>query len=181
MKSLLVLSHCILNNASKVSQDETELAAEYELRNRLLKLALEKNVQFLQLPCPEFILYGSQRWGHVKNQFQHPYFKKASEDMLEPVLLQLEEYSRHSESFCILGVVSVEGSPSCGYRCTCTGDWKGEIGTDAACISQLQDTLEIREEPGVFMEVLNTQLAKRQLKIPVMTMEDAIVLLESKI
>lgn len=179
MKSLLVLSHCILNNASKVSQDETELAEEYKTRNRLLELVLERNVQLLQLPCPEFILYGSQRWGHVKNQFQHPYFKKASKDMLEPILLQLEEYSRHPESFFILGIVSVEGSPSCGCHSTCTADWKGEIGTDAAHISQLQGMLEMREEPGVFMEVLSEQLARRQLKIPVITMAEAIALLES--
>lgn len=125
MKSLLVLSHCILNTASKVMQDERELAEEYQIRDLLLQLILRKNIQILQLPCPEFVLYGSQRWGHVKNQFQHPYFEKASKEMLEPILLQLEEYDRHPESFSVLGIVSVEGSPSCGYHHTCIGEWKG--------------------------------------------------------
>ena len=174
MKSLLVLSHCILNTASKVMQDEAELADEYQTRDRLLKLILQKNVQLLQLPCPEFTLYGSRRWGHVKNQFQHPYFRKASKDMLEPILLQLEEYDRHPEDFSVLGIVSVEGSPSCGYYCTCTGEWKGEIGTDPAHISKMQSTLKMSDKSGVFMELLKEQLEARKLSIPIMTMEETI-------
>lgn len=179
MKSLLVVSHCILNSAAKVQQDEKELAEEYKVRDRLLKLAIQKEIQLLQLPCPEFTLYGSQRWGHVKNQFRHPFFRKVSEDMLEPFLLQLEEYFQHPESFCVLGIVSVEGSPSCGYRSTCTGEWKGEIGTDQEHISQLQGTLAMSSEPGVFMEVLQGQLAERQLPIPILTMDETIELLKT--
>ena len=64
MKRILVVSHCILNTASKVWQDESGLAEEYALRERLLRLVLDQDVQLLQLPCPELLLYGSRRWGH---------------------------------------------------------------------------------------------------------------------
>ena len=74
MKDLLIVSHCILNHAAKVEQDEAELAGEYKIREELLQLVLKKDVQLFQMPCPEFIMYGSQRWGHVKNQFQHPFY-----------------------------------------------------------------------------------------------------------
>lgn len=178
MKSLLVLSHCILNTASKVMQDERELAEEYQIRDLLLQLILRKNIQILQLPCPEFVLYGSQRWGHVKNQFQHPYFEKASKEMLEPILLQLEEYDRHPESFSVLGIVSVEGSPSCGYHHTCIGEWKGEIGIDPAHISQIQGSLRMSSKPGVFMELLKEELEAHKLSIPILTMEETIELLK---
>ena len=57
MKAILVVSHCILNTASKVRQDERDLAEEYRLRDQLLRLILEKNVQLLQLPCPESVSY----------------------------------------------------------------------------------------------------------------------------
>ena len=60
VKKLLIVSHCILNNASKVEQDEVELAGEYELRSELLNLIVENNIQLIQLPCPEFIMYGSK-------------------------------------------------------------------------------------------------------------------------
>lgn len=73
VKRILLVSHCILNNASKVELDEAGLAEEYRLRSELMNLIIEKNIQMIQLPCPEFIMYGSQRWGHVKNQFQHPF------------------------------------------------------------------------------------------------------------
>ena len=76
MKRLLIVSHCILNTASKVAMDEKELQEEYELRLTLMTKVMENDIQLLQLPCPEFILYGSRRWGHVKDQFDHPHFRK---------------------------------------------------------------------------------------------------------
>lgn len=174
MKEIIVLSHCILNTASKVEQDETELQEEYEAKNLLLKLILEKEIQMIQLPCPEFRMYGSMRWGHVKNQFKHPFFQNECRQMLQPVLMQLEEYYNHSERFHIIGIVSVEGSPSCGYRLTCTGDWKGEIGTDETRIARIQNTLRMEEEPGVFMEILQDELKKHNLSIPILSMNEAV-------
>lgn len=47
MKNLLVVSHCILNNAAKVEQDEAELAEEYKIREELMQLILKKDVQLL--------------------------------------------------------------------------------------------------------------------------------------
>ena len=38
MKDLLIVSHCILNHAAKVEQDEAELAGEYKIREELLQL-----------------------------------------------------------------------------------------------------------------------------------------------
>ena len=149
MKNLLIVSHCILNNAAKVEQDEAELAEEYKIREELMQLILKKDVQLLQLPCPEFIMYGSQRWGHVKNQFQHPFYMEQCRKILEPVLLQLQEYAQHVEKFHVLGIVSVEGSPNCGYHLTCEGEWKGEIGTDEKRIQDIQKSLKMTEKPAV--------------------------------
>lgn len=180
MKAILVVSHCILNTASKVRQDERDLAEEYRLRDQLLRLILEKNVQLLQLPCPEFILYGSQRWGHVSDQFRHPHFREESRKMLEPILLQLEEYASHPEEYKLLGIISVEGSPSCGYRLTCTGRWGGELGTDGEMLEAIKNKLEMKEEPGVFMRILEGELEKQGLSIPIFSMEEAVRVLSQK-
>lgn len=174
MKHLLAVSHCILNHAAKVQQNEEELAQEYELRSRLLVAALEKDVQLLQLPCPEFIIYGSHRWGHVKQQFEHPFYKEQCRKLLEPILLQLQEYSNNRDLFDVLGVVSVEGSPNCGYHLTCSADWMGEIGTDEQRIAELIDSLEMIEDKGTYMEVLEQELIERSLYIPIITMEEAL-------
>ena len=179
MKNLLIVSHCILNNAAKVEQDEAELAEEYKIREELMQLILKKDVQLLQLPCPEFIMYGSQRWGHVKNQFQHPFYMEQCRKILEPVLLQLQEYAQHVEKFHVLGIVSVEGSPNCGYHLTCEGEWKGEIGTDEKRIQDIQKSLKMTENPGVYMEELEKELQKRNMEIPIVTMKEAVQLLNN--
>ena len=179
MKRILLVSHCILNNASKVEMDERELKAEYRLRNELMHLILEKNIQLLQLPCPEFIMYGSQRWGHVKNQFQHPFYEEQCRTLLNSVLMQVREYAQHPETFRVEGVVSVEGSPNCGYHLTCEGEWKGEIGTDEKRIQDIQNSLKMTEKPGVYMEVLEEELRKKNMKIPIMTMQEAVQLLKN--
>lgn len=177
MKKLLIVSHCILNTASKVAMDETGLKEEYELRSRLLAEALEANIQLLQLPCPEFQMYGSRRWGHVKTQFQHPYFQKECKKMLEPVLMQLEEYLAYPDEFQVLGIVSVEGSPSCGYHLTCTGEWGGELSGDKTELSRMVDACRGLEEPGVLMEIMEEELRSRNLRIPIISMEEAIQLI----
>ncbi len=175
MKHLLVLSHCILNHAAKVEQDESELQDEYRVRAELLRLILEKDVQMIQLPCPEFLMYGSQRWGHVRNQFEHPYYIAQCRKLLETTLLQLEEYSQHPESFHLMGIVSVEGSPNCGYRLTCVGSkWKGEIGEDPKHVEEIQHSLRMVDEPGVYMKLLENELNERQLSIPIITMDEAV-------
>lgn len=49
MKYLLIISHCILNTASKVAMDEQELKEEYEKKDRLIHSIMENNIQMIQL------------------------------------------------------------------------------------------------------------------------------------
>ena len=168
MKEILIVSHCILNNAAKVAQDESGLAEEYAQRNALMQAVTDKGVQLIQLPCPEFILYGAKRWGHVKDQFDNPFFRAQCRAMLEPVMMQLEEYAHHPERFRLLGVVSVEGSPSCGHALTCRADWGGELEGGEPLPS-----VSTANEPGVFMEVLESMLSERNLDIRIMSISEA--------
>lgn len=177
MKRILVVSHCILNTASKVAQNEEDLAEEYRVKKRLLSLVMEKDVQMIQLPCPEFILYGSRRWGHVKDQFLHPHFQKECRKMLEPILVQLEEYMAYPKEYEILGIVSVEGSPSCGYGLTCRGEWGGEVG-DKAETDRRRDTLTMEQEPGVLMQILEEELKKRRMELSILSMDEAAEVLQ---
>ena len=172
MKEILVVSHCILNNASKVMQDESGLADEYRERDRLMNAVLEKGIQLIQLPCPEFIIYGPKRWGHVKDQFDNSFFRKECRHMLVPVMDQLKEYAAVPERFRILGIVSVEGSPSCGSRLTCRGEWGGELDLPGSGVTD--KGVRMTEEAGVFMDEIVKMLGEYGLDIPVMTMPEAI-------
>lgn len=171
MKYILAVSHCILNNAAKVAQDEALLEEEYRERDELISLVIDKGVQMLQLPCPEFMMYGSKRWGHVKDQFDNPFFRQECRRMLQPVILQLEEYANDNERFTLLGVVTVEGSPSCGGNLTCRADWGGEPDQDTA--NDLADSVRMAKEPGVFMEELRTMIKESGLNVPFMDLREA--------
>lgn len=168
MDKILVVSHCILNISSKVlSYNEAEQKTEAVHRKRLLEYVIENQIQLIQLPCPEFLIYGSRRWGHVKEQFEHPFFREQCRKMLEAVVMQLKEYASDPERFQLMGVVAIDYSPSCGYHATCKGDWGGELG-GCPDLQRKIDSLSIGKEPGVFMEELIKLLREAQLDIPIL-------------
>ena len=177
VKYILIVSHCILNNASKVAQDETLLEKEYLERDALISAVMKKGVQMIQLPCPEFMLYGSKRWGHVRDQFDNPFFRRECRRMLDPVMLQLKGYADDRERFSLLGVVTVEGSPSCGGDLTCSAEWGGELCRDT--IDDLIDSVRMVEEPGVFMEELSAMLKDCGLDIPLVSMSEAASMIDT--
>jgi predicted secreted protein len=168
MNKILIVSHCILNTASKVvSYNQEEMKQESTNREELIKYVQKNNIQLFQLPCPEFILYGAKRWGHVKDQFDHPYFRKQCREMLEPVIMQLKEYASYPERFQIVGIIAIDGSPSCGYHLTCKGDWGGEF-TGCPDLHKKFESPNMAKEPGIFMEEMIAFLKKEDLDIPIM-------------
>lgn len=168
MDKILVVSHCILNISSKVTgYDEAEQREEAEHRRGLLDYVRENNIQLIQLPCPEFLMYGARRWGHVKEQFGHPFYRNQCRQILEPVIMQLKEYASYPERFALLGIVAIDHSPSCGFHATCKGDWGGELG-GCPNLKQKLESLTISEEPGVFMEELIKLLHESQLELPIL-------------
>ncbi|WP_097015291.1 CD3072 family TudS-related putative desulfidase [Anaerocolumna aminovalerica] len=168
MDKILIVSHCILNISSKVvSYNQEEIKQENANREKLIKYVLKNNIQLLQLPCPEFLLYGAKRWGHVKEQFNHPYFRKQCREMLEPIIMQLKEYASYPERFQLLGIIAIDGSPSCGYHMTCKGDWGGEF-TGCPDLHKKFYNLYMAKEPGIFMEEMISFLKKENVDIPIM-------------
>lgn len=167
MEEILVVSHCILNPASKViSYNEEEIKEETSKRVKLLNYVLKHNIRIIQLPCPEFILYGAARWGHVKDQFNHPFFRKQCRVMLEQVILQLKDYMQYPDRFTISAIVAIDGSPSCGNDLTCRGEWGGEFSNCPDFESKI-NKLYMSNESGVFMEELKSLLEEAHLDIPI--------------
>lgn len=163
MQNIIFTAHCLLNTASKVVLYEQEdIDAEEALRRRFLAKAIGQGVQLIQLPCPEFTLYGACRWGHVSNQFDNPFFRAHCRKLLAPYLLQMKEYLAHPERFCVLGVVGIDGSPSCGVDYTSVGNWYGSFGgrTDLA---ETLASARLGNRHGVFMDELCAMLREEGL------------------
>lgn len=174
MKRILLVTHCILNRASKVERyNIDEIKEEDEMRKELLKLVLEKDIDLLQLPCPEFSMYGSKRWGHVKDQFDNPFFKKHCKNILYPVIEQIIEYHTNKDKFEILGIVAIDGSPSCGYNFTCRGDYGGEIGGCTSLNTKIK-SIVLENETGIFIDELKRLLESNSINIPIRALKDEI-------
>lgn len=85
--------------------------------------------------------------------------------MLEPVLMQIEEYLSSPERFELLGIVGIDGSPSCGVHSTYDGDWGGEL-TGIPDLTESIQTLRKVKHSGIFMEVFQKLLEERCLNVP---------------
>lgn len=153
-QKIIFVAHCVLNTASKVVlYDSESIAAEEALRIQFLDRCLHQGVQIIQLPCPEFTLYGANRWGHVSNQFDNPFFRRHCREKLMEVIPELQEYMAHPDRFSVLGVVGIDGSPSCGVDYTSCGDWYGSFGHRENLAETLQSA-HLASKSGIFMEVL---------------------------
>ena len=163
MQKIVFVSHCVLNIASKVVMyTQEDMDAEEALRKKFMHLAIDNDIQLIQLPCPEYTLYGAKRWGHVSDQFDNPFFRRHCRKILEPIMDQLKEYLANGDRFEVLGVVGIDGSPSCGVDYTCRGDWYGSFEGRP----NLKETLEtacLAKGPGVLMSVLKELLEEEGL------------------
>lgn len=165
MKKIIIVSHCLLNTASKLkSFDEAEMEAEENLRRQVIKKAIDNGVQLLQLPCPEYLQYGYNRWGHTMDQFNNTFFRARCREMLQPIVQQIEEYLANPEEFKILGVLGVDGSPSCGVKYTCRAKWGGEF-SGREDLQEVLSSCKLQCGSGVLMSVFREMLDEKKIEL----------------
>ena len=154
-KKIIFLAHCILNVNAKVGGLASYPAALRELTDFLA----DHEVGMIQLPCPETEVLGIQRWGHVKEQLSHPFFSDCCARLLTPFVRQSVMYQE--QGYTILGVIGVDGSPSCGIKKTCrSGQWGGDF-LDSTETWEKVKTIKWVKEPGIFMETFQKKLMEK--------------------
>jgi len=158
-KEIILLSHCILNSNSKVE----ELSSYAAIIPEIVNMLIEKKIGIIQLPCPEMTVYGVKRWGHVREQFDTPFFREKCREIIKPIMYQLINYV--SNGYKITGLIGIDGSPSCGVYKSCSGDWGGELSTNID-ISRKLDTLKFISKPGIFIDELKELFNINNLIIP---------------
>ncbi|NLL36185.1 MAG: hypothetical protein GX256_01535 [Fretibacterium sp.] len=160
---MVLLAHCILNPNAKVAGIAQTPGAIPGIVAGLLR----DGVGIIQLPCPEQTFGGSRRWGMSREQYDTPQFRRHCDTLLEGVVDQTEDYLRNG--YRVLGIVGVDGSPSCGVERTCAGYTGGEI----ASMRLFPECFTI-EGRGVFLERLMSMLHERGLLIPAVGMNEAL-------
>ncbi len=157
-RKILMVSHCILNSNAKV-----EGLSQYEgIFKEVVDMIHEEGIGIIQLPCPEMIMYGIKRWGHVKEQFDTLFYRENCRKMLKPIIGQVKGYT--DAGYEIIGVLGVDGSPSCGVNLTCSGNWAGDFSSKEDIEDKVRD-LKIIESSGVFIEELKKYFEEYNLEI----------------
>ena len=158
-RKMVVISHCLLNMNAKVEG----LALDRGCAKKIIYHLIEQDYGMIQLPCVELDMCGINRWGQVKNQLNHPHFRSRCEELLRPVVFQIEDYL--ASGYQVAAVIGVDGSPTCGVNRTCVGAWSGEIGEQYHTMEK-GATCRMVQEAGVMMDVLKEMLKNRNINIP---------------
>lgn len=134
-REITVVAHCVLNPCTRVKG--------------LKPLHFEPSEPMIQLPCPEAIYLGLDRWAVTRDQLDVPEFRRFCRRLLEHYADLMEMFAKKGYSIRIIGA---GGSPSCGINTTTIGYFGGRIRV-----------MEHEHVPGmgVFMEVLTVELRKR--------------------
>ncbi|GAA0176651.1 hypothetical protein SH2C18_00340 [Clostridium sediminicola] len=110
-KKIILTAHCVLNQNSVIRDWERAQGAF----NDIVRVFLDNNISIIQLPCPEFTFLGEGRPPMTKEEYDIPKYRIICAELAEKVIDQIKEYIRNE--YKILGVVGIEGSPSCDTLC----------------------------------------------------------------
>ncbi len=170
-QKILVVTHSFLNDAVKVrGQNEHEFAEERIAKRAFIKKMLTDEVELIQLPAPDSIIYGVTRWAVTPTQLDTPYFRNACREMLMPVILQLKEFSRYPNRFELLGVVGTDGCPCNGVNYTYNGSWGGELCNNPY-LEHTLNNLQKEQKPGILISVLKELLLEHALVMNIYSLE----------
>lgn len=146
-KEIRVVAHCLLNPSTRVK-------GLRPLDFRLCSEAQGKG-QLIQLPCPEALYMGLDRWAVTRNQLGVPEFRRFCRSLLTHYADIIEMLAKKGFRIKVIGVA---GSPSCGICTTSSGYMGGRVREcEHAHVAGR----------GVFMEELMAELERRGVKVTV--------------
>lgn len=165
-KRIILLSHCLLNANSKV-----EGLAEYQgALKDIVKQIIDEGIGIMQLPCPELTSCGIKRWGMTKEQYDTPFYREHCRTIFKPILQQLQNYT--ANGYEVIGIVGIDGSPSCGVNLTCSGNWGGELSGNPRA-QEIIDAVKLVEGSGIFIEQAVKALKEYNLATPLFAVNEA--------
>ena len=134
---LQAVAHCLLNPHTRVKG--------------LGHLDFKPKPPLVQLPCPEALYLGLDRWAMTRNQLDVPEFRRFCSSLIVHYADIIELLASKGASTKIVGVA---GSPSCGVLTTSDGYQGGKVQE-----SHHRHVTGM----GVFMEELTRELEKRRV------------------
>lgn len=156
-KRIVLMSHCLLNVNAKVQGLATYRGALQEA----LDFIQETGAGVVQLPCPEMTYCGLRRWGQTVEQYDTPFYQGHCEAISQDISRQVNEYLRNG--YTVIGVIGLDGSPSCGVDLTWSGDCCGMDHHVEGLLAKGQ---------GVLMRSLKQQFDRIGIHIPFVGLDE---------
>lgn len=134
-QEVTVMAHCLLNPLTRVKGLEP--------------LEFSPAGPTMQLPCPEALHLGTERWAVTRNQLDVPQFRQFCRSLIVHYADLLEMLAKEGVRVRVVGVA---GSPSCGVQTTSFGYAGGRV-----------HEAEHEHVPGrgIFMEELIGEMERR--------------------
>lgn len=158
-KKVIIASHCILNQNSRIAT----CAFSPATTPGILEFCVKNNIGIIQGPCPETQLLGLTRSGMDVNKLDGSLEPDDGEiydrlksvenidrlrEMAENLIWQAKHYLENG--FEVVGILGVGGSPACGVSMTYYKTMK--------------------EGKGAFIEQLETAMEKAGISVPIVQM-----------
>lgn len=153
-RTVMLVAHCLLNQNAKIDR----CAHQPGMVREIVAALLDAGVGVVQMPCPELLALGLDRQvdpiqpgtiasedTRVAQRMAEPPIAAMCQSLAAGLVSQVREYQKHG--FIVLGVLGVNGSPTCGVE---TG-WAADHEPP---------------EPGVFMRCLQMELSQQGLSLP---------------
>ena len=134
-KKVMFVAHCILNQNARINSCGYTPAAIPKIAGCLI----ERGIGISQMPCPELGCLGLGRGGaeEIYDQLSTPGARRYLKTLAASVVYQAQQYRK--QGFRVLGVLGIDGSPSCGVDLTW---YEGEGPGTGAYMEELREALK---------------------------------------
>ncbi len=149
-RKVALVANCLLNQNAKVCE-----GARYRgVVSPVVEALRRRGYEMLQLPCPELAFAGARRWWAVYEQYDTPVYRAHCRRLALAIAPLIEGHLRNGDDLILIGL---DGSPSSGVRFTSSKPaWGGRPDRPT-------DDWEIVPRPGIWIEELEAELARRGL------------------
>lgn len=153
-KKIVFVSNCLLNANNKV----IEFARYPGMFSEVVQTLDKYGVGLIQMPCPEVLHLGNQRWWHDRNLYNNAGFRRHCRELAEQMVDYMENYV--IVGYDILAVLVCDGSPTCGL--TVSSHYENGGGHPEEPVRSL------KERPGIYTEELLKAIEERGIPMPTM-------------
>ncbi|GAB1476333.1 DUF523 domain-containing protein [Bacillota bacterium] len=151
-KRVVFVANCILNANNKV----LEFARYPGMFFEVLETINNYGLGIIQMPCPEVLYMGNQRWWNSRNLYDNVGYRRICREIAKQMIDYMENYKK--VNYDVVALLTCDGSPSCGITISSyCEEWGGR---------PKEIPRKLVEKPGIFMEELMSESKERQVELP---------------